>query len=306
MPSVSYSETSSYLLCKRKHFYGYTRSLKRITQSTSLMLGSAGHEVLEAFYRAILSSGDTRREQLAHFDNAMSIAEAAYAKIMQSGFRDDPKKNSLHDMLFKFYFPNEHIVKKGYLVQAVEKEFVLKMEDSEIETPFVVDVIAVSPEGKTLIIDHKFVYDFYTYEQCQLQPQIPLYIGALRAMGFKIDGGAYNMIRNRKIKAPKLEQTIQWMPFPVNATRVQQTFLEQLAVGEEIQALKSLTPEQQDRRAFRVSNNMVCRSCSFRDLCTSELNGGNTALVLKSEYEIRQRRTFTTATTEADEEELVF
>lgn len=300
MPSVSYSESSSYLLCRRKHYYGYTRSLKKIVESSSLMLGGAGHSVLEAFYREIMAGGDTRREQLAHFDIALSKAEKAYGEVVRLGFRDDPKKATLHDILFKFYFPNEPMVRKGYLIQAVEKEFILKLEDSELETPFVVDIIAVDPNGKTLVVDHKFVYDFYTYEQCQLQPQIPLYVGALRGMGFKIDGGAYNQLRNRKIKAPSIEQRVQWLPFPVSPVRVQQTFIDQIAVAEEIQSIKLLTPEQQDRRAFRVSNNMVCKSCSFKDICTTELNGGNTQLALK-EYEVRTRRKFAEAVSEAEE-----
>jgi hypothetical protein len=74
--SVSYSETSSYLLCKRKWEYGYGRSLKRVTESKSLMLGSAGHRVLEAFYRSILAEGYDRKKQgtKAAWDRAHAAA----------------------------------------------------------------------------------------------------------------------------------------------------------------------------------------------------------------------------------------
>ena len=35
-----------------------------------------------------------------------------------------------------------------------------------------------------------------------------------------------------------------------------------------------------------------CKSCSFADLCKIELEGGNAKLVRRSEYKIRERRTF--------------
>jgi hypothetical protein len=61
-------------------------------------------------------------------------------------------------------------------------------------------------------------------------------------------------------------------------------------VAAEIQALKELSLEEQSKRAYRTANKMVCQSCSFRDICSTELIGGNTQLMLKTEYKIRERR----------------
>jgi hypothetical protein len=151
-------------------------------------------------------------------------------------------------------------------------------------------MIVEDPEGRYVVIDHKFVYDFYTPTQTDLQPQIPKYIGALRAMNHQIAYGAYNMVRTRKLKTPTPDSMQYFMILKPNTDRVLNTFMEQLGVAAEIQALKELTIEEQNKRAYRTANKMVCQSCSFRDICSTELIGGNTELMLKTEYKIRERR----------------
>ena len=203
------------------------------------------------------------------------------------------------------------IVTEGWRILAVEKEFLLEYDSTnELRYPFVVDLIALDPNGKTVVIDHKTTWDFYTSEASDLQPQIPKYIGALRALNYKIDYGLYNELRTRKIQGtkkkdgtypgPTLDQMIGRLELKPNGTRVATTFLEQIEASREIQELKQLSIPEQSRKAFRVANKMVCQSCSFRDLCSTELMGGNTELLLKTEYKIRERRDFVEVSEEAE------
>jgi hypothetical protein len=286
MPSVSHSEVDSYLLCRRKHYYGYGMSLERINTSHSLATGTAGHRILEAFYKAIL--------QEKMWDEALSIAQTEYELIVDEGYENAPNRAELHDMLFHEewgYFANEYMVRNGWTVLAVEQEFSLVYdEETEASYPFVVDMIMRDSDGKYVVIDHKFVYDFYTPSQTDLQPQIPKYIGALRAMNHEIAYGAYNMIRTRKLKTPEAASMNYFMILKPNTDRVLNTFMEQLGVAAEIQQLKQLSLEEQSKRAYRTANKMVCQSCSFREICSTELMGGNTQLMLKTEYKIRERR----------------
>lgn len=294
MPSVSHSEVDSYLLCRRKHYYGYGMSLQRLNTSQALATGTAGHRILEAFYAHLMSLSDTAEGQLENFDLGLQRAYTVYREIMDEGYEDTNNRAMLHDMLFHEewgYFPNEFMVRNGWKVLAVEAEFSL-IYDTETESsyPFVVDMIVEDPEGRYVVIDHKFVYDFYTPAQTDLQPQIPKYIGALRAMNHEIVYGAYNMIRTRKLKTPARDSMSYFMILKPNTDRVLNTFMEQLGVAAEIQALKELPLEDQNKRAYRTANKMVCQSCSFRDICSTELIGGNTELMLKTEYKIRERR----------------
>jgi hypothetical protein len=303
MPSVSYSETSSYLLCHRKWFYGYHRSLQRVNVSDSLALGSTGHKILETFYKTILAAGDSVKLQQKAFDTALSAAWAMYEQLVSEGFKDSDSKAPLAEILFEFYFPNEPFVRQGWQILAVEMDFTLEYNpEEELRFPFVVDLIARDPQGKTVVIDHKFVYEFYTYNDAALQPQIPLYIGGLRALNYKIDYGVYNMLRNRKIKAPRVDQRVGYLELKPNGTRVSRTFREQIDTANEIQALKDLPEEEIDLRMHRVANKMVCQSCQFRDLCMSELVGGNTKLMIATEYKLRERRVFATPSEENEEE----
>jgi RecB family exonuclease len=294
MPSVSHSEVDSFLLCRRKHYYGYGLSLERISTSHSLATGTAGHRVLEKFYETLLEAGQTAEEQLAAWDTAYATAQQELETIVKEGYEDGPSRAELHDMLFHEdwgYFANEFMVKAGWRVLAVEQEFnLLYDEKTESRYPFVVDMIVEDKAGKIVVIDHKFVYDFYTHDQTSLQPQIPKYIGALRAMNYPVSYGAYNMVRTRKLKTPSPESMQYFMILKPNTERVLNTFMEQLGVAAEIQALKELPIEDQSKRAYRTANKMVCQSCSFRDICSTELIGGNTELMLKTEYKIRERR----------------
>jgi hypothetical protein len=294
MPSVSHSEVDSYLLCRRKHYYGYGLSLERISTSHSLATGTAGHRILDAFYSRLLDLAMTPEGQLERFDLGIEAAQAEYERIVDEGYEDAPNRAILHDMLFHEewgYFANEFMVRNGWTVLAVEQEFSLMYdEENKNSYPFVVDMIVRDPEGNYVVIDHKFVYDFYTPEQTDLQPQIPKYIGALRAMNYEVVYGAYNMVRTRKLKTPDATNMTYFMILKPNTERVLNTFMEQLGVAAEIQALKELPIEEQGKRAYRTANKMVCQSCSFRDICSTELMGGNTQLMLKTEYKLRERR----------------
>jgi hypothetical protein len=294
MPSVSHSEVDSYLLCRRKHYYGYGLSLERISTSHSLATGTAGHRILEAFYKYIMDNGPEATDQAEAFDQGVILAAHTYQEIVEDGYEDAPNRATLYDMLFNEdwgYFANEFMVRNGWTIMAVEAEFSL-MYDEEIGSsyPFVVDLIVKDPDGKYVVIDHKFVYDLYTPSQTDLQPQIPKYIGALRAMNHEVAYGAYNMVRTRKLKTPDASSMNYFMILKPNTERVLNTFMEQLGVAAEIQALKELPIEDQSKRAYRTANKMVCQSCSFRDICSTELIGGNTQLMLKTEYKIRERR----------------
>jgi hypothetical protein len=298
MGTVSHSEVEGYLLCRRKHYYGYGLSLQRVSESASLATGSAGHQVLEAFYSTILAAGDTNKAQLKAFDVALEAAHNKYAELVESGSYEhtDQRRCSLEFTLFDNevgYFSQEKIINKGNVVQAVEAEFNLEYDaETESRLPFVIDLIVRDPEGKTVIVDHKFVWDFYTPSDSDIQPQIPKYIAGLRALGYPASHGMYNMLRTRKIKAPTQEQMSSTLQIRPTTARVVRTFEEQIDMATELQALKLLPIEVQEKKAYRTANKMVCQSCSFRDLCEGELAGANTKLIMQSEYKKRERKVF--------------
>lgn len=299
--SVSYSEVKSWLSCTRKWEYGYGRSLKPLGSSHGLAMGSAGHAVLEAYYQTVLDAGDTRTAQRAAHDEGVAAARAEFDKQRAAGYEDTPSKAPLEEILFDFYFPNEPFVSTDHQVMAVETEYSFDTEvndDLTVRVPLRADLIVEDPSGVYVVIDHKFLGEFITPETARLEPQIPLYLGGLRALNYPIGYGAYNMLRTRKIKTPTPAQRHHLMLVKPNSTRVARQVLDHIATAEEVLAFGSLSHDERDAAAKRTVSSMECRFCQFQPLCAEELEGGNVKLMLATEYEMRYRKTPTPETIE--------
>lgn len=103
---------------------------------------------------------------------------------------------------------------------------------------------------------------------------------------------------------PDPEQVFQVLPVEPNLDRVLETMREQFEVAQEIRERDEWEPEVQDARAYRTANQTVCKSCAFRLLCSEELRGGNSALVLLSEYEPKPKRDAIETSEEVDDDEV--
>lgn len=287
MPSISHSEVESYLTCRRRHYYSYVLKLEKNVSSQGQARGSVGHAVLEAFYREFIGNG------IEAWDRAMIVAYDTFKKETRWNIVDDDKHLKLKEVLFDWYFPFEPYVSKGYEVVAVEESYRLMYdEELDLSYSFVVDMVLRDPQGRTLVVDHKFLNDFYTRMAAELQPQIPKYIGALRGLKHKVAYGEYNMLRTRPLKKSgnTLSDRQQQLTIEASSTRVLRSFQEQADVAEEITLLKTEPIEEIERRAWRVGSDHVCKFCDYRALCIAELNGEPTKLMLSTEYRTKKKR----------------
>lgn len=101
---------------------------------------------------------------------------------------------------------------------------------------------------------------------------------------------------------PTVDQAMMVLKIKPNGTQVVNVFTEQIAVAEEILARRELSVEEQEETAYRVFNPMVCPGCPFKVLCESDLVGGNSKLLLASEYELKPKRVLEADVPEAEEE----
>ena len=301
--SVSHSRVEAFLRCARQEYYGYGRKLQKIETSVPLALGTAIHSVLETLYRHVLSAGMSRKAQREAYPEAVKKALSRVDELYTEGFQDSEKRAPLR-LIIEKYLEREPFIdnawreddNRQWLVMAVEKEFSLVWDDeTNAQYPFVIDLIMKDPEGYTIVVDNKGVYDLYKYEDTQLMPQIPKYVGALRALGYKVGNyGVYNMLRTRPAPKTKARTPSEWaqaLSFDISATRVQRSFLEQVSASRIVHELDTLSPEERDLRALRVNNKDICnRICDFRDLCVEELRGGNTEILLRTEYQTKKPR----------------
>lgn len=342
MTQISHSRVEGYLLCERKTFYGYDLGLRRKSDSASLRMGTAGHACLEALYKTLLEKGKTQIGQRRAWKLGVAAMWAKYHELVVEGYQDtDTKRWTLKEVL-EHYIELEPLIMRGYRVLAVEKEFHVRWNDDGDTMLFKVDLIARTPDGRDIVIDFKFVWDFYNSKTARLQPQLPKYVGMLRFLGFNVAEGMYVMLRTRRIMGdtmkkpdmlaalppgavvlmpgddPRLskpvekwtvpelkealeslgiqtstgatpEQKLDTLPVVMSTVRIERTLREQFTVAERILARQSLSPEERDLLAVRTANNMVCKSCSFRDLCSAELAGDDTRIIME-DYEVRDDR----------------
>lgn len=302
MPTTSHSEIESFLQCRRKWYYSYGLGIERVSTSNALARGTAGHAVLDAFYRTALKAGPDPKLQRQSFDKALSIAYQTF-KELPTGY-DDGRHLELEATLFDWYLPNEPFLRNGWQILASEKEFNLEYDpETHGQYPFVVDLIAYDPMGRTVVVDHKFVYDFYSMDDIRLMPQIPKYIGALRGLNYRVDYGCYNMVRTRPLKVSSknvVHDRLTTLEVRPSNQRVVRSFQEQIGAAKEVEERKALPVEEQEKIAYRTANKTVCQHCSFKDICSSELEGGNVPLMLRSEYRPRTRRNHIEVSEEAD------
>jgi len=287
---ISHSEVQDYVLCRRRWWYGSYQMLDKVGDSSALARGSCGHEVLAAYY-GYLAKLKTVEDQKLHKPEALEKAREAFHKHYSPRL-DDDSHMPLEEILFTWYFPHEPFVTYGWRILAVERKFFLDMGDG-IEYPFTVDMVAYDRSGVMKLIDHKFVFDFYGDAAKNLNPQLPRYLGALRAKGYPVQGALYNEIRTRPLgKTHKNGDRNTQMEVPLNETRMDTTWTElDYAVREIAKVREELdTNENSQWYALRTANEHTCKNCPFRLLCEAELNDKNAELVRNSYYEKKPDR----------------
>lgn len=213
--TVSHSRVDSYLRCRRQEYYGYALKLRKVAAAPALRLGSAGHHLLDVLYSTVKAGGGTAAKQKAAYPGAVKAMWDELDKMYSEGFQDIDNRATLREIL-ENYLKREPFIDRGWsddkrvrTILAVEKEFRLVWDDETgASYPFIVDLIIRDPSGRMIVVDNKFVYDFYSIEAAQLMPQLPKYIGALRGLGYKVaNEGIYNMIRTRpNSKGDKLKK----------------------------------------------------------------------------------------------------
>ncbi len=271
-PTISHSEAETLVRCERQHYYSFGEKITSIQRSDALTRGQIGHLLMETFFKHYQETKD--------FEGSMQVMVAKAAKIL-TPYNAKNIGYLLLTMQGFFAFYRERI--ERWEIVYIEKTF--KLETSDFIYAFTPDAI-VRENGQLVLIDWKFVYDFYDADMIDLMPQIPRYIGALRALGEHVSHGYYAFLRYRNIKAEGENNRFLLHKTNPGNDRVKNSFRDLILSVEPISKFKAMPLDVWAVNVRRTAEQKVCtKMCNFKSLCVAELNGSDGKLIRQMNYE---------------------
>lgn len=278
---ISNSEINTFLNCQRKHFYSFRKGLAPRTHSKALTRGIVGHEALETYYTAKkngASKNDCLAVALEVIDTNTDIYDEYTAELLQ-----------LRDVIRRYV---EYYWDEPWSVLEVESQHegpFFENVSYGMKLDLLVEVTAGREKGQIHLIDHKFVYDFWSDREIQMNAQLNKYIKTLRDNGFPVRKGILNQIRYRKLKDPKPDSLFRRDAIVLSPYEIESFYLEARKVAREINRLYQLTEEEHREYTMMRIDKETCGKCSFQPLCKISLQGQDTT---RTEKAIYQRNTY--------------
>lgn len=275
---VSHSEVDAHLLCERRHYYAFGERLQKKVQSISLTRGISGHSFMKSFMEIYRATGD--------FDKAIAGLDAAIATMLTPATPVDEIKllMDLHQRMVGWLTHFRAQVETWTPVY-IEHTFMVSMTHmlSDLTFAFTPDLV-IRRNGQLEVVDWKFPYNFYNPISMALLPQLPKYVSALRMSGKVVRKGWYAEIRYRSMKDPSKSQLYKLTAPMLAQPNLQRTWHEYSIAVAEIAKHKASGLVEWEANVKRVGNNLVCNSCSFKELCAAEKGGSDGMAIRRNMY----------------------
>lgn len=261
---ISNSEASVWLSCQRQYYYKYTLGLYPKNYTEPLTRGVIGHDALAVFYET-LQQGHSRHEagllmRQALFSYTDRVTEEEQAIIFDL------------DILLAQYVANTD--DSDWEIVAVEREADLPLTDRYNYVLRFDLLVRIRSTGKLALVDHKFVYNFWTADEMAMSPQFPKYMATLRANGVEVDHCILNEIRHRKLKSGIHE--FRRTRITPSRDKMRNGLKEQIAVSEGIANFRELSTVAAFETSIPVRQSYgACKYCMVKALCLSEFDGGD-------------------------------
>ncbi len=320
VPTVSYSEVSSFRRCQKAWEFRYKQGLKRQRKHMRLFKGEILHEMLNAYVNAKLVKGFIG-------DDPWDVL-AGYAEKFKDYFEEE--KEHYGDII-----ADCGEIFEGYLRRY--RHDVLRYEKSEVPVYFdisglklrfagFIDKIAVDAQDRRWIVDHKFMQSIPTAEDRFSELQLLLYVWGLGQSNpeIEIDGVLWDYARSKAPTKPEVLKAgglTQRKNLDCDAYTYMRTISEnKLDPNDYVEMLKHLEgkdnsffervylPKPTDAMVKEVVGDFLetakeikvkrgktarcthsmspfnCNTCEFRSLCEAEVRGHDTDFVIKADY----------------------
>lgn len=279
---VSNSEVITFQTCKHRYFLAHDLNLEPKTPGPALYRGTVGHSMLEAYYLNFvgLMPGEKTDEI---YDRAETAAWRVFGNYLtDANLSQDEILLGLRQVMqryfkyVRFYEDRDtyNSNQRGWIILQVEKYYEL---DLTTDYTYVARLDLVARiDGRVVIVDHKFVYNFWSQDSLDLSPQLPKYMGIMRNNGITVDEVMVNQIRYRpKVRPPFYtdKEMFKYSFYVPTSGEIHNHLKEQVIISNDVVAWREKTMEEKAYAATRVLNDMVCKGCPVKSLCIMGLKG---------------------------------
>lgn len=280
MNIISNSRITTYNLCKNMDRYAYGFGVTPKYIKDSFYRGTVGHQALDAYYQTLKAG------------YAVDLAEVKALDVITKELtrvtKEEPENTNrikiliqLSDLIRQY----AHFYKEEpFRVLETEKTYTAPITE-ELEFGLILDLLveftAGPYRGDIVVIDHKFVYNFKSVAELEMDAQLPKYIKAVRANGYFVTKGIFNQVRYRSLKSPAPSDIFQRTPVRVNKESIENIWREQRHTAVEIHANPA--------KPVRTLAPVVCKYCDYQPLCKAELSGLDITNMLAADYKKRER-----------------
>lgn len=284
MITISNTQVGMFNTCQYSEYlrFGVGIEPQQHMLSPALKRGLLGHEAFQVFYQ-LKKDGHSNEECLEAALDVIKGDLVSLDPISMMKFADIYEKLIT---LFKNYFRAYPV--DPFEVLEIEKVYRTKITD-DISYGLRLDILGRYTKGEhygsLVLIDHKFVYNFKTQAELDMDAQLLKYGKTLRDNGLKVYKGLFNQLRYRALKNP--EPHAIYRRDPVRATQIEtdRVWDEQKQVAEKIAERRALPLSEQKRLAIRNLSPHICRGCYFQTICKLDLQGRDTTNAVIANYQ---------------------
>lgn len=281
MQIISNSEITSYNLCKRQWYYSYVLEIGPKMLPLAMYRGVIGHAALEPYYLLMKDGASIEECKAAAKDvlrkEAMRISTECPTEFERIGIVAELTR--IIDAYAEFYR------KEPFKVIAVESVYSTPIVPDELSFGMVLDLLVEMTAGEFrgdfIVIDTKFVYNFKSIDELELDAQLPKYIKTVRDNGILVSKGIFNQIRYRELNNPKPDQVFRRTPARINKAATDIIWAEQRDAAVEISS--NPAPPRRTLSPF------ICKGCLYKKLCRADMLGQDTTNMIAAEFMPRKR-----------------
>jgi hypothetical protein len=277
--TISNSEVESFSDCQLKHYFRHRLNLVQRKLPTALATGIFGHEILAHFY-TMKSEG---REQSQINSECMDLID----EISLREDLDPEVEDGIRTAIFPF-FKMKNLPHENWEILDIEKNYEVRNlpgADSHF-FGFTLDLLVKEKDtGEVALVDHKFVYDFWTMNKIAVANQPRKYKWALNQLGIPVTKFYIQQLRTRKLKSPTIDDRYRLTAVETSSAEDENFMWEHIKTANEIAEFWNLPQQIHREKLRRAFNYSSCKSCELVNVCTTQMRGESAKKLLLVDFQ---------------------